>query len=203
MEQITNQITLRGTLTCTPAFSHENHGRHFFRFFMKIPRLSSNSDILPVIIPGYLLEGKLLEEGMSLCVSGQIRSHNLRADGKRHLSIFVFASCLEPDEEEPLNHVTLEGIVCREPSYRRTPLGREICDLMLAVPRGFQRTDYLPCILWGTTAREAASCRTGDMITICGRFQSRPYTKLTEEGPVHKTAYEISALTASFPQYAT
>ena len=96
----------------------------------------------------------------------------------------------------PINDVTLCGPLCKEPVYRRTPLGREICDVMLGVPRAFHRADYLPCILWGRTAREVANCHVRDQITVCGRLQSRLYTKLTDEGPVERTAYEISALTA-------
>ena len=98
-----------------------------------------------------------------------------------------------------LNDAVLEGFLCREPIYRRTPLGREICDVMLAVPRAFQRADYLPCILWGRTAQEASRCHTRDKIGITGRLQSRVYTKLTEEGAEERTAYEISALTAQIP----
>ena len=134
-----------------------------------------------------------------LTVTGQIRSHNVRTDGRRHLMIFVFASALTCEDGEALNDVVLEGFLCREPIYRRTPLGREICDVMLAVPRAFQRADYLPCILWGRTAQEASRCHTRDKIGITGRLQSRVYTKLTEEGAEERTAYEISALTAQIP----
>ena len=98
-----------------------------------------------------------------------------------------------------MNQCLLDGIVCREPTYRRTPLGREICDVMLAVPRGFRRADYLPCILWGRVAAQAANCKVGDRILLDGRLQSRIYTKLTEGGAEERTAYEISALTADFP----
>ena len=95
-----------------------------------------------------------------------------------------------------MNQVTLDGFLCREPTFRRTPLGREICDVMLAVPRAFQRSDYLPCILWGKTAQEVSRCHTRECLHITGRLQSRVYTKLTEEGSQQRTAYEISALTA-------
>ena len=131
-----------------------------------------------------------------LTVTGQVRSHNLYADAKRRLLIFVFATSIIAEDGEPINEVILEGTVCREPTYRRTPLGREICDMMLAVPRAFRRADYLPCILWGRTAQEVAACHTRDRIRIYGRLQSRIYTKLTEAGPEERTAYEISALSA-------
>ena len=196
MEQITNQAILRGTLASAPRFSHENHGKRFFRFYLEVPRLSSAVDTLPIVAPEDLLEATPLEEGSLLSVTGQVRSHNLRSDGKRHLLIFVFASGLALQDGEPMNQVTLDGFLCREPTFRRTPLGREICDVMLAVPRAFQRSDYLPCILWGRTAQEISRCHTRDLLRLTGRLQSRIYTKLTEEGSLQKTAYEISALTA-------
>ena len=196
MEQITNQVPLRGTLASAPRFSHENHGKRFFRFYLDVPRLSSAVDTLPIVAPETLLESTPLEEGSLLSLTGQVRSHNLRSDGQRHLLIFVFASSLALQDGEPANQVTLEGFLCREPTYRRTPLGREICDVMLAVPRAFQRADYLPCILWGRTAQEVSRCHTRDSLRVNGRLQSRIYTKVTEEGSLQKTAYEISALTA-------
>lgn len=140
-----------------------------------------------------------LSGGGMLTVSGQVRSHNLRENGRRHLSIFVFAAHICAEDGEAMNQCLLDGIVCREPTYRRTPLGREICDVMLAVPRGFRRADYLPCILWGRVAAQAANCKVGDRILLDGRLQSRIYTKLTESGAEERTAYEISALTADFP----
>lgn len=199
MEQNTNQITLRGSLLSLPRFSHENHGKKFFRFTLEVPRLSGTSDYLPVVAPENLVMDLVPESGEMITVRGQIRSHNVRSDGIRHLMIFVFASSLEVEDGEPANECILEGPLCREPVYRRTPLGREICDAMLAVPRAFHRADYLPCILWGRTAQEASRCHTRDRVRIFGRLQSRNYTKLTDEGPQERTAYEISALTAQFP----
>ena len=196
MEQITNQVTLRGTLASAPRFSHENHGKRIFRFYLDVPRLSSAVDTLPIVAPEVLLESTPVEEGALLCVTGQVRSHNLRGDGQRRLLIFVFAASLTLQDGEPANQVTLEGFLCREPTYRRTPLGREICDVMLAVPRAFRRADYLPCILWGRTAQEISRCHTRDCLSVTGRLQSRVYTKVTEEGSLQKTAYENSALTA-------
>lgn len=200
MEHIANQITLRGSLASLPQFSHENHGRRFFRFFLEVPRLSGVVDTLPVIAEESILNQADLSNGAMLTVSGQIRSHNIRSDGRRHLLIFVFPSSIVCEDGEPINEVTLEGPLCREPTYRRTPLGREICDIMLAVPRAFQRVDYLPCILWGRTALDASQCHTRDRIRICGRLQSRIYTKVTESGSEERTAYEISALSAEFPE---
>ena len=200
MEHTQNQIQLRGYLHSRPDYSHENHGRQFYRFFLEVPRLSGVSDILPVIAEKTLLDCVDLSEGTMLFVTGQIRSHNVRTEGKRHLLIFVFAATIACDSGEPTNVCTLSGPVCREPHYRRTPLGREICDVMLAVPRFFQRADYLPCIFWGRTAQEASHCQVRDQVQINGRLQSRLYTKQTEAGPEERTAYEISVLTAVFPQ---
>ncbi len=196
MEHITNEITLRGSLQALPQFSHENHGKRFFRFFLEVPRLSGTVDVLPVVAEEQVLGQLDPSAGAMLTVKGQVRSHNQRADGVRHLLIFVFASAVTAEDGEPINEVILEGPLCREPTYRLTPLGREICDAMLAVPRAFHRADYLPCILWGRIAQEVSRCHTRDVIAIQGRLQSRIYTKLTEDGPQERTAYEVSALTA-------
>lgn len=200
MEHITNSITLRGSLMGLPQFSHENHGKNFFRFTLEVPRLSGAIDMLPVIAEEQILDQIDPCAGSMLTVCGQIRSHNLRTEGSRHLMIFVFATTITAEDGDPLNEVIVEGPLCREPTYRKTPLGREICDVMLAVPRAFRRADYLPCILWGRTAQEISTCRTSDCVRIYGRLQSRVYTKLTESGSEERTAYEISALSAEILQ---
>lgn len=200
MEHIANQITLRGCPVSAPQFSHENHGRQFFRLLLEVPRLSGAVDTLPVIAEKGILEAAEVSGGQMLTVTGQVRSHNIRSDSRRHLMIFVFANSILCEDGDSVNEVSLEGFLCREPTYRRTPLGREICDVMLAVPRAFKRADYLPCILWGRTALEASRCHTRDRIGITGRLQSRVYTKVTETGSEERTAYEISALTADIPE---
>lgn len=196
MEHIVNQITVRGQLMGLPELSHENHGKRFYRFSLDIPRLSGNADILPVVAEERILDTMDLSGGNMLTVIGQVRSHNTRTASGRHLLIFIFATSITVENGEPCNNVILEGPLCKEPIYRRTPLGREICDAMLAVPRTFRRADYLPCIFWGRTAEEISACHTGDRIRIEGRLQSRVYTKRTEDGAVERTAYEVSALTA-------
>ncbi len=196
MEHTTNSIMLRGSLLELPRFSHENHGRKFYRFLLEIPRLSGAVDTLPVIAEESLVLPLDPTAGEMLTVCGQIRSHNQRTDGIRHLLIFVFATEILVEDGAPVNEVILEGPLCREPNFRRTPLGREICDIMLAVPRAFHRADYLPCIVWGRIAQEVSHCHTRDVIRICGRLQSRIYTKLTQLGAEERTTYEISALTA-------
>ena len=196
MEQSINSVILRGSLQGLPELSHENHGRKFYRFYLEVPRLSGAVDILPVVTEERSLNQVDLSGGSMLTVRGQIRSHNIRSEGKRKLLIFVFAGSLVAEDGEPINQVTLAGPVCKEPTYRRTPLGREICDVMLAIPRAFHRADYLPCILWGRTAQELSTCHIRDRIRIEGRLQSRLYTKITEDGAFQRTAYEISALSA-------
>ena len=196
MEHTANHITLRGSLAALPQFSHENHNHRFFRLMLDVPRLSGTVDTLPVVIEESVLNACDLSCGDMLTVTGQIRSHNTRTELKRRLLIFVCAQSLTCEEGEPVNDVVLEGALCREPTYRKTPLGREICDIMLAVPRAFRRADYLPCIAWGRTAQEISLCHTRDKVRICGRLQSRRYTKITESGTDQRTAYEISALSA-------
>lgn len=198
MEHTNNIITLRGELAELPMFSHENHGRLFYRFELNVPRLSGTVDTLPVIAEASLLEQMDLSGGDMIGVTGQIRSHNIRTDGSRRLLIFVFAATVSVEDGKPVNHVLLEGPLCREPNFRRTPLGREICDAMLAVPRAFRRADYIPCILWGRTAQDIADCHTRDQIRVCGRLQSRRYTKMAEDGPIERIAYEVSALSGEF-----
>ena len=191
-----NRVVLRGSLLELPKLSHENHGKRFYHFFLNVPRLSGTIDTLPVIAEEKFLNQMDLSGGEMLRITGQIRSHNSRTDGVRHLMIFVFADAICTEDGDGINDVIIEGPLCREPTYRRTPLGREICDVMLAVPRAFHRADYLPCILWGRTAQEISGCHTRDQIRISGRLQSRLYTKQTETGPEERVAYEISALNA-------
>lgn len=196
MEHTTNLVTIRGELVQLPEFSHENHGKRFFRFELEVRRLSGAVDQLPVVAEEALVQDIDPCGGSMITVTGQVRSHNYRVEGVRRLMVFVFASSVCAEDGEPINEVTLEGPLCREPTFRRTPLGREICDVMLAVPRPFHRADYLPCILWGRTAHEVSACHTRDRVRISGRLQSRIYTKLTESGAEERTTYEISALTA-------
>ena len=197
MEQFENQIVLRGDLLGMPEFSHENHGKRFCRFLLEVERLSGAVDTLPVVAREELLKALDLSLGIRLTAQGQVRSHNHTDESGRHLMVFVFASDLWTEEGEPVNEVTLTGLLCREPTFRRTPLGREICDAMLAVPRAFRRADYLPCILWGRTAQEISRCAVRDAIALHGRLQSRVYTKYLDGITQERTAYEISALTAA------
>ena len=200
MEQHENQIILRGDLLGLPEHSHENHGKAFCRFLLEVPRLSGAVDTLPVVARRELLDSLTIYPGIRLTVRGQVRSHNHSDETGRHLMIFVFACDIYPEDGDPVNEVNVTGLLCREPTFRRTPLGREICDAMLAVPRAFRRADYLPCILWGRTAQEISRCSVRDRVQIHGRLQSRIYTKYLDNVPMERTAYEVSALTAqAFP----
>ncbi len=194
MEQVANQIALRGTLEELPEFSHENHGKRFYRFRLEVPRLSGTVDHLPVIVREEVLCDMDLSGGSRIYVQGQLRSfHDPNAQGQK-LQIFAYGEELQTDDEEPCNQVQLTGTIRKPPVFRRTPLGREICDVMLSVPRTYGRWDYLPCIFWGRSAQLVSACVPGDTLLIHGRLQSRQYRKLTEDGLVERTAYEVSAL---------
>ena len=197
MEYITNHIRLIGTMESAPVYSHENHGRQFYSFMLGVERLSGTVDRLRVLADFALLNGADCSWGERVLVTGQVRSYNQVDETGRHLIISVYAEQIELTDEEPDDVVILTGTLCRDPVYRRTPLGREICDGMLAVNRSYRRTDYLPCIFWGRTARQIAELSAGARITLTGRLQSRAYNKLLANGETEtRTAYEISAVSA-------
>lgn len=198
MDHIINHVELVGDMAAPPEFSHENHGIRFYRFLLEAERLSGAVDRLRVLCPAPVLEQAELTDGARVAVSGQLRSFNLRTEGARRLLISVYAERLALSDAPPENRVQLEGALCKPPVYRRTPLGREICDAMLAVNRPYHRTDYLPCIFWGRTAQEAAGLPVGATVALEGRLQSRDYVKQLPEGSQTRTAYEISVSAASF-----
>ena len=195
-----NRIRICGVLDSAPIFSHENHGRRFYRFFLAVERLSGTVDRLPVLADWDLLDEADVSWGEEVLAEGQIRSFNQPDPaGRRHLILSVYAEDLSLCCEAPDNQVELGGALCRDPIYRRTPLGREICDVMLAVNRPYHRTDYIPCILWGRNARAAARLTAGAALRLTGRLQSREYTKLLPDGTeLRKTAYEVSVTEAEF-----
>lgn len=194
MEQ--NHVELIGCLASAPQYSHSNHGRHFYSFYLEVSRLSGAVDRLPILAPFELLDAVEAEEGGGLHITGQLRSFNNRQGSGRKLVISLLAEEIRVCDDPHDNRVQLHGVVCKEPVYRRTPLGREICDLMLAVNRPYHRADYLPCILWGRCAQEGADFCVGTSVELTGRFQSRQYIKMTDGTPEERTAYEISAITA-------
>ena len=197
MEQITvNHITLTGALASAPEYSHSNHGRRFYSFYLEVSRLSGAIDRLQILAPEELLASTCVSEGDALTVEGQIRSFNNRAPKGRKLIISVLAEAIAVTDGPHANQVLLQGVICKEPIFRRTPLGREICDVMLAVNRPYHRADYLPCILWGRCAQEVSDYPVGTVLSITGRLQSREYLKVIDGAAEQRTAYEISAVTA-------
>ena len=190
--QTRNEVLLEGTPLDAPQFSHENHSTRFYRFFLEVPRLSGTPDTLPVLLPEVLLP-QIPGDG-PLQIRGQLRSFNNRSGVGSRLVLTVYALDIQPGTGDACNQIFLTGSLCKPPVFRRTPLGREICDVMLAVPRQYQRTDYIPCILWGRTAQCAADLPVGAQIALAGRLQSRGYVKVLPEGAEERTAYELSAM---------
>lgn len=198
LEQHLNQITLIGNPIGKPTYSHSNHGRHFYTFPLEVSRLSGAVDRLQILAPEELLEKVLLIDGANVCITGQIRSYNSHKPEGRRLIISVLAESMEITDLPHDNRVSLLGNLCKAPIYRRTPLGREICDIMLAVNRSYRRADYLPCILWGNNAREGSTYDVGTPLLLTGRLQSRQYIKILGDRSEERTAYEISAITSQF-----
>lgn len=196
MDNTTNRIILCGELASMPEYSHENHGKAFYRFALDVERLSGTIDTLQILASSSILDSIDLSGGAMLHVDGQIRSFNNRSPVGRKLLISVFAQNLYTCDDAAENQAEVTGALCREPVFRQTPLGRDICDIMLAVPRLYRRTDYLPCILWGRTAKEAAELPVGTVLHIAGRLQSRQYIKLLDSGSEKRIAYELSAIDA-------
>ena len=196
-----NEVLLEGTAPEAPVFSHENHGVRFFRLSLRVPRLSGTPDILPVLLPEPLLPAA--EGGGPLHVRGQLRSFNNRSGVGNRLVLTVYAQEITPGTGEPCNHILLSGALCKPPIFRRTPLGRSICDLMLAVSRRYGRADYLPVIAWGQLAVQAARLQVGDALSLEGRVQSRTYRKVLEDGTAQeRVAYEVSAMHLLEPEAA-
>lgn len=195
MENTANHITLTGIPAALPEYSHQNHERKFYRFPLRIARLSGTEDLLPVLVAEDLLDETAPVVGERLTVEGQIRSFNNRAPTGRRLILCVYALSLLAGQTPMQNSAVLTGTVCKPPVYRQTPLGRQITDLCLAVPRLYRRTDYIPCILWGQTALRAAEYPVGTELTLTGRLQSRTYLKKLGEITQTRTAYELSVST--------
>lgn len=188
-----NSVVLRGVLAGAVEFSHESRGEKFCRFPLEVERLSGAVDRLNVIARQELLSALDLNEREKLCVRGELRSFNNKSGVGSRLVISVFARELVFEDGEDANLVELTGTLCKTPNIRVTPMGREICDLMLAVNRRYGRSDYLPCIAWGMLAREVAEWAVGDRVTLSGRIQSRRYIKLGEGGEqLEKVAFEVS-----------
>ncbi len=195
MEETGNIIHLKGQICQNLQFGHELFGEQFYVTTLRVPRLSGAEDFLPITLSERLLMDAPITNGSELCLEGQLRSYNKVIEGSGRLLITAFAQKLidcDTDDENP-NRVQLTGALCKPPSYRTTPFGREIADLMLAVNRSYGKSDYIPCITWGRTARYAANLKTGDKVQLVGRFQSRAYQKQLPDGTaLNKVAYEVS-----------
>lgn len=197
----TNKVTIVGKVISEKKFSHELYGEGFYTFEVDSPRLSEHSDVLPVTVSERLLINVDLEVGAFVVVEGQLRSYNRYLNGSNKLLLTVFArEVYIPHTEEELqgllkkpNEIFVDGYVCKDPIYRTTPFGREITDLLVAVNRPYNKSDYIPCIAWGRNARFCEKLKIGDHIRLWGRIQSREYQKKLADGNVlNKVAYEVS-----------
>lgn len=200
-----NTVELTGEFVSEGKFSHELYGEKFYMYYLHVKRLSGSYDIVPLIISERLIDLNKVPIDTKVRITGQFRSHNLhdKEEGKTKLilSVFVLTLDLEDESEEEcryddINGIVLDGYVCKEPIFRKTPLGREICDLLVAVNRAYGKSDYIPCICWGRSARFANSLAVGDKIVVEGRIQSRTYVKKIDndsENTVERVAYEVSA----------
>ncbi|MGN1299128.1 MAG: single-stranded DNA-binding protein [Candidatus Scatovivens sp.] len=193
-----NHLILRGKVVSEKNYSHEIYGEKFYIFNLEVLRLSSTSDIIPITISERLLTNLDLDIGKQVEVEGQFRSYNNYENEKNRLVLTVFAKEIkyyepESEEEKITNEVILIGYVCKKPIYRQTPFGREIADILLAVNRAYNKSDYIPCIAWGRNARFCENMEVGTEVKITGRVQSRNYDKKHEDGTVEtRVAYEVS-----------
>ncbi len=201
-----NYLTLVGKVTGDKKFSHEIYGESFYVFNLEVPRLSGNSDTIPITVSERLITDEMLAQGNNLLVKGQFRSYNSYENEKNKLILTVFAKDVMEVEEQAneeenemvkkdmiTNEVVLVGFICKQPIYRQTPFGREIADILLAVNRAYNKSDYIPTIAWGRTARFCQNLEVGTKVKVVGRVQSRMYEKKHEDGTVEsRIAYEVS-----------
>lgn len=200
MENSNNTIKISGVVASLPVLNHETFGEKFYYTTMETTRTSSNTDEVPVIFSERLVNPEDIQVGDHLSLDGQVRTFNKKietaAGEKSRLVITVFARELTKLDEEQYrdtNEVNLIGYVCKEPVYRKTPLGREICDILVAINRPYGKSDYVPCISWGRNARYASDFEVGKQIELRGRFQSRKYfKKIDVDHTEERTAYEVS-----------
>lgn len=188
-----NEVNLCGTLDGVPVFSHVGKNKNYYVFPIRIARLSDTEDVLNVICEESLLDELEPETFSMVRVKGELRSYNNKSGVGNKLIIFVFATKISLCDDYFENSITLRGAICKQPNLRTTPLGRDICDLLIAVNRPYGHSDYLPCICWGIQAKQAAKWSVGYMVNIDGRVQSRNYIKVQNGLQTPKTAYEISA----------
>ena len=189
-----NKVYVSGEIISDATFSHEVCGEGFYEFYIRVMRLSGQADVLPVTLSERLIQEGMLEKGRSICAVGQFRSYNKIENGRSRLILTIFIRALldELPDKNP-NTVLLSGYICKEPVYRTTPFNREIADVLLAVNRAYNKSDYIPCIAWGRNARFVKNLNVGDRIAISGRIQSREYQKKLSDTEMRTmTAYEVS-----------
>ncbi|MDE5896281.1 MAG: single-stranded DNA-binding protein [Clostridia bacterium] len=189
-----NKVYFMGEIVSEAKFSHEVYGEGFYEFFVKVMRLSGQADVLPVTISERLIQGYDFKIGSTICALGQFRSYNKLENGRSRLMLTVFVrEIVESAPSGNPNSIVLSGYICKPPVYRTTPFNREIADLLVAVNRAYNKSDYIPCIAWGRNARFVQNLKVGDRIALSGRIQSREYQKrLSETEAVTMTAYEVS-----------
>lgn len=191
-----NNVEIGGEIIEEIKFSHEIYDEKFYKFLIKTKRLSDYEDILPVIISERLVNLEEIKIGKLVKISGQFRSYNLQTETRNRLLLSIFVKEIEFTEDEKvltLNDANFVGYICKEPVYRKTPLGREIADVLIAINRTYKKSDYVPCILWGRNAKFCETLNVGDLVKLNGRIQSRTYEKKNPDGEImKKTAYEVS-----------
>lgn len=190
-----NKAELKGWVAAPARPSHRNHGIEYYQMELSVPRLSGAEDTLRIVAGESLLKAWTPAEGQWVRIGGEVRSYNNKSGAGSRLVISVLARSILPETEgEGINRLRLSGVLCKPPVVRRTPLGRDICDLLLAVNRAYGRADYLPCIAWGSLAAECGGMGVGDGLSLDGRLQSRIYRKNVEGREVQRTAYEVSIM---------
>ncbi len=189
-----NKVYIMGEIVSDATFSHEVYGEGFYEFFVRVMRLSGQADILPVTLSERLIHEGMLGRGKPVCAVGQFRSYNKIENGKSRLMLTVFVrELLDALPSKNPNNILLSGYICKPPVYRTTPFNREIADVLIAVNRAYNKSDYIPCIAWGRNARFVKNLGVGDRIAVSGRIQSREYQKKLSETDVKTmTAYEVS-----------
>ncbi len=189
-----NKVYIMGEIVSDATFSHEVYGEGFYEFFVRVMRLSGQADVLPVTVSERLIEGGELKKGKTLCAVGQFRSYNKIENGKSRLMLTVFLrELIEEVPNKNPNSILLSGYICKPPIYRTTPFNREIADVLVAVNRAYNKSDYIPCIAWGRNARFVRTLSVGDKVAVSGRIQSREYQKKLSETDIRTmTAYEVS-----------
>ena len=195
MIQNNNSVEIAGEVVSGPAFDHETFGERFYKFFISTERLSGNKDVVPVMTSDRLTDIGNITVGKRFRVFGQFRSFNDHSDGINHIVLSVFSQDIEEMEGSDLaiNSIWIDGFICKNPVYRKTPQGREIADVIVAVNRQYGKSDYIPCIAWGRNARFVSRLQVGNRIRLSGRIQSRVYNKkISDDEVVEKTAYEVS-----------